>query len=181
MRRRGQRSRPPSPMPLAPLPPPSVRSGFRVAGTSGTASSPSIGGGGGVRAPPCRLGELLPPSAGWREQQDDEWEMDAARRENPRNGERKAHYLILQMNMKTLLELLQLCFPPSICRCGTRWRHRWSSLPATPEHSTDRAGKNPDFRAEKIVPMTVPWDVAGLSFQAGLGSGRARAGRPHIL
>jgi hypothetical protein len=80
-----------------------------------------------VRAPPCRLGELLPgapellpPSAGWREQQDDEWEMDAARRENPRNGEQKARYLILQMKMKTLLELLQLRFPPSFCRCGTR-------------------------------------------------------------
>jgi hypothetical protein len=28
------------------------------------------------------------------------------------------------------------------------------------------------FRAEKIMPMTVPWDV-GLSFRAGPGLGRA--------
>jgi hypothetical protein len=44
-----------------------------------------------------------------------------------------------------------------------------------PEHFTGRVGFGPDreklgfFRAEKILPMTVPWDVPGLRFRAGLG------------
>jgi hypothetical protein len=36
-----------------------------------------------------------------------------------------------------------------------------------------RAEKTRVFRAEKILPMTVPWDVSELSFQAGPELGRA--------
>jgi hypothetical protein len=34
------------------------------------------------------------------------------------------------------------------------------------------------FRAEKILPMTVPWDVSGLSFRVGLGPGPSLGGPP---
>jgi hypothetical protein len=57
-----------------------------------------------------------------------------------------------------------------------------SSLPTVrPEHSTGRAGfgsgrkKLGFLRNEKILPMTVPWDVSGLSFRAG------RAARAFIV
>jgi hypothetical protein len=46
------------------------------------------------------------------------------------------------------------------------------------EHSTGRFGfglaeKTQVFRVEKILAMTVPWDVSDLSFRAGPGLGRA--------
>jgi hypothetical protein len=34
------------------------------------------------------------------------------------------------------------------------------------------------FRAEKILPMTVPWDMSGLNFRAGLGPGPGLGGPP---
>jgi hypothetical protein len=42
-----------------------------------------------------------------------------------------------------------------------------------PEHFTSRAKKIWVFGAEKILPMTVPWDVSGLSFRVGPELGRA--------
>jgi hypothetical protein len=37
------------------------------------------------------------------------------------------------------------------------------------------------FRAEKILPMTIPLDVSGLNFRAGSNQAPAWAGRPRIL
>jgi hypothetical protein len=47
-----------------------------------------------------------------------------------------------------------------------------------PEHSKGQAGFESDqkiwfFRAEKILPMTIPWDASGLSFRAEPGLGWA--------
>jgi hypothetical protein len=37
------------------------------------------------------------------------------------------------------------------------------------------------FRAEKILPMTVPLDKSGLNFRVGLGTAQAWVGRLRIL
>jgi hypothetical protein len=57
----------------------------------------------------------------------------------------------------------------------------WSGL----DLSISRAGpgsgrveKNSGFSAEKILPMTVPWDMSGLSLRAGLEPGPGLGGPP---
>jgi hypothetical protein len=49
-----------------------------------------------------------------------------------------------------------------------------------PEHFSGRAGLKIFllFRAEKILPMTIPLGASGLNFQAGLGPGPGLGGPP---
>jgi hypothetical protein len=45
-------------------------------------------------------------------------------------------------------------------------------LPCRHEYFSDWTEKIRLFRAEEILPMTVPWDTSGLQFRVGPGLGR---------
>jgi hypothetical protein len=65
-------------------------------------------------------------------------------------------------------------------REGRRWwRGCREGVESRPEQFSGRAGlkKILLFRAEKILPMTIPLDASGLNFWAGLGPGPG-LGRP---
>jgi hypothetical protein len=78
--------------------------------------------------------------------------------------------------------------PPEVRILSGKWVFKYKlcsngSLELDPSISragpgSGRAEKIQVFRAEKIQPMTVPWDMPGLSFRAGFGPGPGLGGPP---